>query len=452
MSAPMASTARGVTRVLLLADAPVLRRGLVSMINETAGMQSVGTPGELRRALTLVESARPDAVVVELGSGRAATLNACRDLRRRFPRVAIVALATSEDPAVVNEAIAAGIRGYLMINTSPTLLGWAILAARAGRTVVDPQIRRVEPSDVPAAKPFTPEVPLTRRESDVLDELLQGQSNRQIGRNLFISEDTVKSHVKAILRKLGARDRAHAVSLVLSNRQPGCTCGHGLSAAPAAELDARRAGRRRHLIGTVLLRHTGPVSLAEAGPECVVGSVPMAAFPCTAPPSVRARRTIADDDRPDALWDMERSLRRRGFAAVAGADEAGRGACAGPLVAAACVLPSGRRGRVPGLADSKLLTAAARERVYAEVVDRAVAWSVVVIPVEDLDARGMHVTNIEALRRAVVHARPRAGLRAHRRLPRVRAWPSPASRCGRATGSPPASRRPRCWRRSPGTG
>src|SRR4051794_4885121 len=117
-------------------------------------------------------------------------------------------------------------------------------------------------------------------------------------------------------------------------------------------------------------------------------------------PATRARRTIVDD-RPDALWDMERSLRRRGFSAVAGADEAGRGACAGPLVAAACVLPAGRRGRVPGLADSKLLTAAAREKVYAEVVDRALAWSVVVMPVEDLDARGMHVTNIEALRRAV---------------------------------------------------
>jgi ribonuclease HII len=118
------------------------------------------------------------------------------------------------------------------------------------------------------------------------------------------------------------------------------------------------------------------------------------------------RRTLADNDRPDALWDMERSLRRRGFSAVAGADEAGRGACAGPLVAAACVLPAGKRGRVPGLADSKLLTAAARERVYAEVVDRALAWSVVVIPVADLDARGMHVTNIEALRRAVSNLDP----------------------------------------------
>jgi DNA-binding NarL/FixJ family response regulator len=230
----MASTPRGVTRVLILADAPVLRRGLVGMVNETAGLQAVGAPGEPRRALTLAESARPDAVIVELGAGRGETLNACRDLRRRYPQIAIVALATSEDPAVVNEALAAGVRGYLLMNTSPTLLGWAVLAARAGRTVVDPQIRRGEAGEVPVSRELTPEVPLTRRESDVLDELLQGQSNRQIGKNLFISEDTVKSHVKAILRKLGARDRAHAVSLVLSARNGGtCTCGaHTLTAAP----------------------------------------------------------------------------------------------------------------------------------------------------------------------------------------------------------------------------
>ncbi len=129
----------------------------------------------------------------------------------------------------------------------------------------------------------------------------------------------------------------------------------------------------------------------------------MAARPVhsAAAPVPRGRRVVVDDERPDALWDMERSLRRRGFPAVAGADEAGRGACAGPLVAAACVLPAGKRGRVPGLADSKLLTAAARERVHAEILDRAVSWSVVQIPVAELDARGMHVTNLEALRRAV---------------------------------------------------
>jgi ribonuclease HII len=116
-------------------------------------------------------------------------------------------------------------------------------------------------------------------------------------------------------------------------------------------------------------------------------------------PPAGARRS--DDGAADALWAMERSLRRRGFSLIAGADEAGRGACAGPLVAGACVLPAGRRGRVPGLADSKLLTPATRDEVYAEVVDRALAWSVVAIPVGELDARGMHVTNIEALRRAV---------------------------------------------------
>jgi len=239
VSAPLAITPRGVTRVLVLADAPVLRRGLLSMVNETPGLQAVGAPGEPRRALTLAETARPDAVVVELGHGLAATLNAVRDLRRRYPTLTIVALATSEDPAIVNEALAAGVRGYLLMNTSSTLLGWAVLAARAGRTVVDPQIRRVEGGAVAAApQPLAPEVPLTRRESDVLEELVLGQSNRAIGKNLFISEDTVKSHVKAILRKLGARDRAHAVSLVLSSRNasrnPGCTCGahgHALAAS-----------------------------------------------------------------------------------------------------------------------------------------------------------------------------------------------------------------------------
>src|SRR5829696_3540096 len=116
---------------------------------------------------------------------------------------------------------------------------------------------------------------------------------------------------------------------------------------------------------------------------------------------LRPVRSPAADDRPDALWDMERSLRRRGFSAVAGADEAGRGACAGPLVAAACVLPPGRRGRVPGLADSKLLTPAARDRVYDEVVDRAVAWSVVVVPAGDVDRTGLHVCNVEGMRRAL---------------------------------------------------
>lgn len=105
--------------------------------------------------------------------------------------------------------------------------------------------------------------------------------------------------------------------------------------------------------------------------------------------------------RDAGLYGYERALARVGLTPVAGVDEAGRGACAGPLVAAAVVLPEGRRGQVPGLADSKLLTEAARERCYEQVVRRADAWSVVAIPPEECDRLGMHVANIEALRRAV---------------------------------------------------
>jgi ribonuclease HII len=101
------------------------------------------------------------------------------------------------------------------------------------------------------------------------------------------------------------------------------------------------------------------------------------------------------------LYSYERSLGRAGLDPVAGADEAGRGACAGPLVVGAVVLSGDRRGQVPGLNDSKLLTPAARERVYAEVVARAVAWTAVIIAASEVDRMGLHKANIEGMRRAV---------------------------------------------------
>ncbi len=105
--------------------------------------------------------------------------------------------------------------------------------------------------------------------------------------------------------------------------------------------------------------------------------------------------------RDAGLYGYERALRRVGLDPVAGVDEAGRGACAGPLVAAAVVLPDSPRGVVPGLADSKLLTERARERCFEQVVRRAAAWSVVVVSHDECDALGMHVANVAALRRAL---------------------------------------------------
>ncbi|WP_243792847.1 ribonuclease HII [Saccharopolyspora gloriosae] len=105
--------------------------------------------------------------------------------------------------------------------------------------------------------------------------------------------------------------------------------------------------------------------------------------------------------RSSGNWALQSALDRSGLGPVAGVDEAGRGACAGPLVVASCVLRSGDARRFEGLTDSKVLTEAERERLYAVIVRRAVTWSTVVIEAEEVDALGIHVANLEGMRRAV---------------------------------------------------
>lgn len=107
--------------------------------------------------------------------------------------------------------------------------------------------------------------------------------------------------------------------------------------------------------------------------------------------------------RSAGLWALQGALERRGLGPVVGVDEAGRGACAGPLVVAACALRPGDAARFPELTDSKLLTPAARDRVHDLVRARALAWAVVVIPPDEVDALGVHVANLESMRRAVTH-------------------------------------------------
>lgn len=111
--------------------------------------------------------------------------------------------------------------------------------------------------------------------------------------------------------------------------------------------------------------------------------------------------------RRDSPWTLQSALERCGLGPVAGVDEAGRGACAGPLVVAACVLRPGDAARFDGLTDSKLLTANARDHWFDVIRRRAVSSMVVVIPPAEVDAHGLHVSNIEGMRRAV------AGLSVH---------------------------------------
>ncbi|CAO5164417.1 Ribonuclease HII [Frankia sp. AiPs1] len=113
--------------------------------------------------------------------------------------------------------------------------------------------------------------------------------------------------------------------------------------------------------------------------------------------------------RDAGMFGYERALARRGLGPVAGVDEAGRGACAGPLVVAAVVLPEGGVRRLGGLADSKLLTEQVRERMFGEVVATAVCWATVVTPAAEIDLVGVHQANITGMRRAVARLDRRPG-------------------------------------------
>ncbi len=112
--------------------------------------------------------------------------------------------------------------------------------------------------------------------------------------------------------------------------------------------------------------------------------------------------------RDAGIYAYEASLRRGGFDLIAGADEAGRGACAGPLVAGAVILRPGRAGEINGLADSKLLTPLARERVYEEIMEKAAAWAVVSVESDECDVLGMHQADLAGLRRALLRLQPSA--------------------------------------------
>jgi ribonuclease HII len=110
--------------------------------------------------------------------------------------------------------------------------------------------------------------------------------------------------------------------------------------------------------------------------------------------------------RAAGLTGYERALARAGFPQVAGIDEAGRGACAGPLVVAAVMLDPRRRSSIGDIADSKSLTAAAREEAYQQVMALALSWHVVVIPPGEIDGTGLHVCNIAGMRRALAGLSP----------------------------------------------
>jgi DNA-binding NarL/FixJ family response regulator len=195
-------------RVLVVDDHSVVREGLRMFLARDPDLEVVGEAADGADAVEQARQMRPDVVLMDLLMPVMDGIAATRVIRRELPETEVLALTSVLESASVVEAIRAGAIGYLLKDTQAFELRKAIKAAAAGQVQLSPQASAYLLGAV--RMPEMPE-PLTPREMDVLRLLAQGQSNKEIARTLRLVEETVKSHVRHILAKLGVQSRTQAV-------------------------------------------------------------------------------------------------------------------------------------------------------------------------------------------------------------------------------------------------
>jgi NarL family two-component system response regulator LiaR len=207
-------------RVLLVDDHAVVREGLRAFLELQDGMAVVGEAADGAQALEQAEATAPDVVLMDLVMPQMDGVTAMRSLRERAPRIRVIVLTSYLDDERLLPAIRAGAAGYLLKNAKPKEVARAVRAAYAGEALIDPAVaaRLVESlagGDEPLER-------LTAREREVLVLIGRGYRNKQIARELGISEKTVKTHVGRLLAKLGVDDRTQAaVMAVRAGLVPG---------------------------------------------------------------------------------------------------------------------------------------------------------------------------------------------------------------------------------------
>jgi DNA-binding NarL/FixJ family response regulator len=201
-------------RLAVVDDHALFRAGLISLLSEMPEFEVVGEAGEGRSALDLIDRTQPEVVLLDVnmpGMGGVETVRSLRSLpEKEQPRILMLTISKSEEDLM--GAIAAGADGYLLKNAEPDELRKAILAVHQGMSVLSPHVTRQVLQAVNTEQALNPDVGLSDREMDVLECLAQGMTTAQIAEELYISENTVKTHVRHILDKLDASNRAEAVS------------------------------------------------------------------------------------------------------------------------------------------------------------------------------------------------------------------------------------------------
>ena len=203
-----------VIRVMLVDDHEMVREGLMAMLQPERDIEVVAQTGLGAAVADLVEATKPDIVLLDARLPDISGVEVCRRLVVSHPGIAVIILTTYTDPDLVQECLQAGARGYVVKNVESFSLKESIRAVHRGEAVLAPQvagqiIERVR----------TPQQADSRRASlnssqvAILRLISRGHSNREIAAEVHLSENTVKTHVQEIFRKLGVRNRVEAAIL-----------------------------------------------------------------------------------------------------------------------------------------------------------------------------------------------------------------------------------------------
>jgi DNA-binding NarL/FixJ family response regulator len=195
-------------RVFSVDDHPLLREGLAAIINNQPDMELVAQACNAQEAVEKFRKHRPDVTLMDLRLPDKSGIDAMKSIRGEFPEARVIMLTTFEGDVEIQRALEAGARGYLLKNMPPKELVEVIRQVHGGKKRI-PAVLAAQ-----LAEHMTDEE-LTPREIEVLSQIAGGNRNRDIAGKLFITEETVKVHIKHIMEKLGASDRTQAVAIGL---------------------------------------------------------------------------------------------------------------------------------------------------------------------------------------------------------------------------------------------
>ena len=209
----------GKIRVLIVDDHPVAREGFRTILSTDQNIEVVGEASDGLEAVAMVAEKEPDVVLMDLRMPNLDGLEATRRIKAEHPNTAVVVLTIYDNDDYVVEAVRAGASGYLLKDASGALLIHTIQAVNSGATLIKTSllyevISRLLSSNVKQGKAGSISTnsleELTDREQEILKLVAEGYTNKEIGKQLGLAEDTIKKHVQSIIAKLGASGRTHA--------------------------------------------------------------------------------------------------------------------------------------------------------------------------------------------------------------------------------------------------